>query len=83
MAKLPCHFAVDDRLKARFEGSNMDRSFFCKVLKLVKPTFLFEFKMNKDYTPLFFDVVDRAPNIQFASLKLPILYFFKPSVFFA
>ena len=83
MAKSPCYFAVDDRLKARFEGSNIDRSFFYKELKLVKPTFLFEFKIKQRLRTLFFDVVDRALNIQFASLKPPILYFVKPSVFFA
>ena len=67
----------------RFEGSNIDRSFFYKELKLVKPTFLFEFKIKQRLRTLFFDVVDRALNIQFASLKPPILYFVKPSVFFA
>ena len=51
MVKLPCSFAVNGRPKERFEGSNIDRSFFHKVLKLVKPTFLFEFKINKDYIP--------------------------------
>ena len=50
MAKSPCYFAVDDRLKARIEGLNIDRSFFYKELKLVKPTFLFELNI-KDYAP--------------------------------
>ena len=83
MAKLPCYFAVDDRLNARFEGSNIDQSFFYKEFKLVKPTFLFEFKIKQRLRTLFFDVVDRALNIQFASLKPPILCFVKLSVFFA
>ena len=67
----------------RFEGSNIDRSFFYKELKLVKPTFPFEFKIKQRLRILFFDVVDRALNIQFTSLEPPILYFVKPSVFFA
>ena len=64
-------------------GLNIDRSVFYKELKLVKPTFLFEFKIKQRSRTLFFDVVDRALNIQFASLKPLILYFVKPSVFFA
>ena len=64
-------------------GLNIDRSFFYKELKLVKPTFLFQFKIKQRLRTLFFDVVDRVLNIQFASLKPPILYFVKPSVFFA
>ena len=66
MAKSPYYFTVDDRLEARFEGSNIDHSYFYKVLKLVKPTFLFEFKMKQRLRTLFFDVVDRALNVQFA-----------------
>ena len=55
-----------------FEGSNIDRSLFYKVLKLVKLTFLFEFEIKQRLRTLFFDVVDRALNIQFASLEPPI-----------
>ena len=72
MSKSPCYFAVDERLKAHFEGSNIDRSLFHEVLKLVKPTFLFEFKIKQRLRTLFFDVGDRALNIQFASLEPPI-----------
>ena len=73
--KSPCNFAVNGRPKAHFEGSNIDRLPFHKVLKLVKQTFLFEF--------LFFDIADRALNVQFAFPQSPILSFVQPSAFFA
>ena len=66
--KLSCNFAVDGRPKARFEDSNVDCSFFHEVLKSVKRTFLFEFKIKQRLYTLFFDITDRALDVQFADI---------------
>ena len=58
--KTPCNFAVNGRPEEGFDGSNIDRSSFHKVLKLEKQTFLFEFKIKQRLRTLFIDITPAA-----------------------